>query len=472
MENGSSKPNTASGFGKHTERYRICMVSDFFCPGFGGVEIHIYNMAQRLIARGHKAIVVSRMYDDDRVGVRYMPNGLKVYYLPFYSISVPAGIVTLPTMYGAFPIFRNILIRERIQIVHGHQTTSGLCHQCISHAKTMGLKTVFTDHSLFGLADAPSIHINKVLEFTLSDIDHVICVSHTSKENTILRARVNPSKCSTIPNATDTTAFTPSARVKYRSWGFVENITIVVMTRLVYRKGVDLLVEVVPEICKLNPTVKFLIGGDGPRRVQVEEMIERNQLFDRVTMLGEVPHAKVGSVLSQGQIFLNCSLTEAFCIAIIEAVSTGLLAVSTAVGGVPEVLPNDMLILAEPEPDALVRATQQAIQRVRTVQPWEFHNRVRSMYSWDDVAERTETVYHTMMQTPSPKFSDRIVSCWNMGNDKMLGFSVYATICCVIRALEWLVWVLLEWFWPEKNIEVTLDFPMHSYKLLKDSCQP
>jgi phosphatidylinositol glycan class A protein len=43
----------------------------------------------------------------------------------------------------------------------------------------MGLRTVFTDHSLFGFADAGTILTNKLLKFTLSDVDHVIGVSHT-----------------------------------------------------------------------------------------------------------------------------------------------------------------------------------------------------------------------------------------------------------------------------------------------------
>ena len=43
----------------------------------------------------------------------------------------------------------------------------------------MGLHTLFTDHSLFGFADASSIITNKFLQFSLADIDHVICVSHT-----------------------------------------------------------------------------------------------------------------------------------------------------------------------------------------------------------------------------------------------------------------------------------------------------
>lgn len=49
----------------------------------------------------------------------------------------------------------------------------------------------------------------------------------------------------------------------------------------------------------------------------------------------------------QGQIFLNASLTEAFCMAIVEAAAAGLLVVATNVGGVPEVglcSPNTMQI--------------------------------------------------------------------------------------------------------------------------------
>jgi phosphatidylinositol glycan class A protein len=82
--------------------------------------------------------------------------------------------------------------------------------------------------------------------------------------------------------------------------------------------------------------VRFIVGGDGPKRVRLEEMREKHGLQDRVDMLGAVPHAEVRSVLVRGHIFLNSSLTEAFCIAILEAASCGLLTVSTLVGGVPE----------------------------------------------------------------------------------------------------------------------------------------
>ena len=48
---------------------------------------------------------------------------------------------------------------------------------------------------------------------------------------------------------------------------------------------------------------------------------------------------------------MNTSLTESFGIAILEAACVGLYVVSTRVGGVPEVLPSDMISFANPDED-------------------------------------------------------------------------------------------------------------------------
>ena len=61
----------------------ICMVSDFFYPNMGGVENHIFQVSQCLMSRGHKVIVITHSYGD-RVGVRYLSEFLKVYYLPLF----------------------------------------------------------------------------------------------------------------------------------------------------------------------------------------------------------------------------------------------------------------------------------------------------------------------------------------------------------------------------------------------------
>jgi len=50
---------------------------------------------------------------------------------------------------------------------------------------------------------------------------------------------------------------------------------------------------------------------------------------------------------------MNTSLTESFGIAILEAACAGLYVMSTRVGGVPEILPPDMISFAEPEENGL-----------------------------------------------------------------------------------------------------------------------
>lgn len=78
-------------------------------------------------------------------------------------------------------------------------------------------------------------------------------------------------------------------------------------------------------------------GGDGPKKPLLDDMIKQEGLQGQVTLVGAVPHERARDFLLSGQIFVNASLTEAFCMAIVEAASVGLLVVSTKVGGVPEV---------------------------------------------------------------------------------------------------------------------------------------
>eukprot|EP01038_Epipyxis_sp_PR26KG_P005548 gene5548-7667_t len=436
------KRKNSSKSKRNFSQHRICMVSDFFYPNLGGVEMHIWCLSQCLLQHGHKVIIITHSYDG-RQGIRYMTNGLKVYYL---SLAVIYDQVILPTCLSFLPLFRNILIREKISIVHGHQSISPMAHECIMYARTMGYRVCYTDHSLFGFADIASIHINMILKATLSDIDHVICVSNTCRENLVLRASLHPLYVSTIPNAVDATKFTPDPLRRYPT----NTINIVLVSRLVFRKGIDLLVKVIPIVCSKVNNVHFIIGGDGPKKLLLEEMRERYQLHDRLELLGAVPHQNVRDVLVRGHIFLNCSLTESFCIALLEAASCGLFVVSTKVGGVPEVLPPSMIKFAEPTIEAISEALIEAISISRRINPNEFHERIKTMYNWLDVAKRTEIVYDNIHQTPVPSLALRLLRYSTIG--PFSGFAV-----CVLVSLLHIYWIICVYIWPENMIEVCPD---------------
>jgi len=354
----------------------------------------------------------------------------------------------------------------------------------------MGLRTVFTDHSLFGFADAASIFANKLLKFSLSDVDHVICVSHTCKENTVLRASLDPLMVSVIPNAVVSENFRPLSYSQPdgvedqslslpRVLGPNDTITIVVISRLFYNKGTDLLIAAIPRICANHPNVRFVIGGSGPKAIDLEQMLERNVLQDRVELLGPIRHEEVRDVMIRGHIYLHPSLTEAFGTVIVEAASCGLYVVSTRVGGIPEVLPAHMTTFAKPEEDDLVAATDKAIAMLRQgkVRTERFHEQVRMMYSWTDVAARTERVYDGISGVLSEEefygyhAND---SSWS-GIRGRAGVQSFALIdrlkryygCgiwagklfCLVVVVDYLLWVFLELWAPRVNIDIVRDWP-------------
>ncbi|KAJ1525168.1 hypothetical protein ONE63_010001 [Megalurothrips usitatus] len=412
-------------------RHQICMVSDFFYPNVGGVEEHIYNLSQCLRRRGHKVIVMTHSYND-RVGVRYMTDGLKVYYLP---ITVFYNQCVLPTMIASLPLIRYIFIRESISIVHGHSAFSALAHEAMLIGHLMNLKCVFTDHSLFGFADASAVITNRFLQISLVSCNHCICVSHTGKENTVLRARVERNRVSVIPNAVDTMAFTPDPTKRTKDY-----ITIVIVGRLVYRKGVDLMAQIIKELGTKHRNVKFIVCGDGPKRWLLDEVRERCGLQDRVELLGGLEHSQIRNVLIRGHIFLNTSLTEAYCMAIVEAASCGLQVVSTRVGGIPEVLPPELIYMTEPDVPSLMTSLEQAMQDLRdglAVPPYECHRKVSSLYNWNDVTRRTEVVYDIVERDVS-KTLGVLLGCYR--NAGVLPFMlVVAMLHLVLRTLDWFV---------------------------------
>lgn len=170
--------------------------------------------------------------------------------------------------------------------------------------------------------------------------------------------------------------------------------------------------------------------------------------------MGALEHKDVRDVLVQGHIFLNTSLTEAFCMAIVEAASCGLQIVSTRVGGIPEVLPEDLIILCEPSVKSLCEGLEKAVLQLKSgtlLAPENIHNIVKTFYTWRNVAERTEKVYDRVSMEavlPMDKRLDRLIS--HCG-------PVTGYIFALLAVFSFLFLVLLRWMTPDSIIDVAVD---------------
>lgn len=156
--------------------------------------------------------------------------------------------------------------------------------------------------------------------------------------------------------------------------------------------------------------------------------------------------------------------------------------VSTKIGGVPEVLPSHMINYASPEEDGtqvyiinihtfcthivifiktidLVIAVSKAIHTFRfgQIDPSQFNNQLKDMYSWSNVAERTEKVYGSIYQSQNSPLIERL--------RRYYGCGVYAgKVFCMIVALDYLIWKLLQWIFPDDTIEKAQVFPYKKYR--------
>lgn len=300
----------------------------------------------------------------------------------------------------------------------------------------------------------------------------------------MLRASLDPLMVSVIPNAVVAENFRPlsypsdgsSERPAPRIIGPNDTITIVVISRLFYNKGTDLLIAAIPRILAAHPNVRFIIAGSGPKAIDLEQMLERNVLQDKVEMLGPVKHEEVRDVMVRGHIYLHPSLTEAFGTVLVEAASCGLYVVCTRVGGIPEVLPQHMTTFAKPEEDDLVQATGKAIAALRSnkVRTERFHDQVKMMYSWTDVARRTERVYHGISGAISEQefYGHYPGAGWDAARGRTRSFALIdrlkryygcgiwaGKLFCLCVVIDYLLYVFLEMWWPRANIDIARSWP-------------
>ena len=88
------------------------------------------------------------------------------------------------------------------------------------------------------------------------------------------------------------------------------------------------------------------------------------------------------------------------------------------------------------------------------------HQTVKNMYSWSDVAERTEKVYSKVLKNQNSTLLEKFV--------KYNGCGIIAgKISILIIALNHLLYLFLEWIFPRQDIDECIDF---DFKTIQEIC--
>jgi phosphatidyl-myo-inositol dimannoside synthase len=130
-----------------------------------------------------------------------------------------------------------------------------------------------------------------------------------------------------------------------RRYGLSDRPVVVCVSRMVARKGQDVLVKALPLIQRSVPGAALLLVGDGPHRATVEKLVAERGLERDVVLAGRVPWHETPAFFDAGDVFAMPTRTrlfglepEALGICYLEAAATGLPVVAGSSGGAPDAL--------------------------------------------------------------------------------------------------------------------------------------
>jgi glycosyltransferase involved in cell wall biosynthesis len=81
---------------------------------------------------------------------------------------------------------------------------------------------------------------------------------------------------------------------------------------------------------------KLIVTNTGASTSQIEKFIFDNGLFDSVNLLGEIPEHKLLMQMSKSDLYLNASETDGSSVSLLQAMSLGVVPISSNVGGTSE----------------------------------------------------------------------------------------------------------------------------------------
>ena len=91
------------------------------------------------------------------------------------------------------------------------------------------------------------------------------------------------------------------------------------------------------------------IAGEGPERKNLETLIRRYGLEDRVTLLGHVPREQAASLYDRADVVVLTSRSEGIPLVLMEAMARGKIVLAPAITGIPElVVPGQTGFLYQP----------------------------------------------------------------------------------------------------------------------------
>jgi glycosyltransferase involved in cell wall biosynthesis len=354
--------------------------------GQGGQERVAADLARLQRAHGHDVLAFS---------IAHGPEG------PMAQVLREAGVPTTSTPKRArldpsLPLrLASKLRQRRVDVVHTHNP-----HALIYGAPAAWLAGAIAVHSKHGMN--PDRRRRLWLRRTAARlVDAYVAVTPMLAAKAVEQNDCHPVRLHVISNGIDVSKFTPNLerrRDVRRELGIPEDAWVVgTVGRLAPEKDQTLLIDGMAPL--LSEKQRLVIVGDGPEKPGLTARVADTPGSPYVSFLGH--RTDIERLLTAFDAFALTSRTEGLPLVLLEAMATGVPVVSTAVGGIPDLVKHDRTGLLVPAGDcaALTQALR-ALSADRTMSRLigeAGRNEVLQRHSVDRMAREYDTLYRSLV---------------------------------------------------------------------------
>jgi len=192
--------------------------------------------------------------------------------------------------------------------------------------------------------------------YTWTNASHVIVTCRKAKEN-LVRAGVSSERTTVVYNGVDVDFFKKrkvedETLVKIRKNCNLVFLNVAGLTPVKNHEDLLVAFSYFVRRHKEGRGSKLVICGDGPLKGRLLQLTHKLRITENVVFLGQQPHSKMPEIYSIADVFVLPSLSEAHPWSLLEAMSCELPSIASAVGGIPETIQDDNLILKPPQAEA------------------------------------------------------------------------------------------------------------------------
>jgi glycosyltransferase involved in cell wall biosynthesis len=230
-------------------------------------------------------------------------------------------------------------------------------------AKILRIPSVSTLHTLEVAKDLRFAHFRLKLKWFILKYfcDTIITVSEKTRDHHLKFGNLPKNKTSTIYNGIQLSRFqthnrTQNEEIKINLGLSPNSIVITTVAVLREQKGIQFMIQALPEILRYEPNLTYLIVGDGVYASQLNNLVDDLGLQERVLFTGY--RTDIPDILAVSDLFVLPSLGDALPTVLIEALAAGKPIIATQVGGIPEIITDGIngLLVPPADPESLAFA--------------------------------------------------------------------------------------------------------------------